>query len=38
MDNRTICRALKLASRIRQVASDKIDDLVKELECQSENP
>jgi hypothetical protein len=29
-------RALKLAGRIRQVTSDKIDDLVKELENQSE--
>jgi hypothetical protein len=28
-------RTLKLAARIRQVTSDKIDDLVRELEGQS---
>jgi len=30
-------RALKLAGRIRQVTSGKIDDLIRELEGQSED-
>jgi hypothetical protein len=38
VENEHILRALKLAGRIRQVTSGKIDDLVKELESQSANP
>jgi len=38
VDNEDIIRALRLAGRIRQVTSGKVDDLVKELESQCANP